>query len=226
VRVTESKDRPQGLIAAHAALGAVCLERGDCFRAILLLERALALSRAWSLFEWASGAASSLGYAYVLAGRVAETLPLLADDAAPHEPIGALGGEARRLAYRGAGRLATGNRDEALADARQALEVAMTRRERGNEACALHLLGDLAAGGDLPEVEAADLRYREARALADERGMRPLVARCHLGLGTLYGRAGTPARAREHLTTAVAMFRDMDMRLWLERADAERHALG
>jgi tetratricopeptide (TPR) repeat protein len=226
VRAAESEGRPHGLIAAHAALGAVCLERGDCFRAILLLERALALSRAWSLFEWASGAASSLGYAYVLAGRVAETLPLLADDAAPHEPIGALGGEARRLAYRGAGRLATGNRDEALADARQALEVAMTRRERGNEACALHLLGDLAAGGDLPEVEAADLRYREARALADERGMRPLVARCHLGLGTLYGRAGTPARAREHLTTAVAMFRDMDMRLWLERADAERHALG
>jgi hypothetical protein len=56
--------------------------------------------------------------------------------------------------------------------------------------------------------------------------MRPLVARCHLGLGALYRRAVAPARAREHLTTAVAMFRDMDMRLWLERADAERRALG
>jgi hypothetical protein len=56
--------------------------------------------------------------------------------------------------------------------------------------------------------------------------MRPLVARCHLGLGALYGRAGTPGRALEHLTTAIAMFRDMDMPLWLERADAERHALG
>jgi DNA-binding NtrC family response regulator/tetratricopeptide (TPR) repeat protein len=226
VRVAESEDRPHGLIAAHAALGAVCLERGDCFRAILLLERALALSSAWSLFEWASGVASSLGYAYILAGRAAEALRLLADDVAAEEPIGALGGEARRLAYRGAGRLATGDRHEALADARRALEVAMTRRERGNEAWALQLLGDLAAGEELPNVETADLRYREARALADERGMRPLVARCHLGLGALYGRAGAPARARDHLTTAVAMFRDMDMRLWLERADAERDALG
>jgi tetratricopeptide (TPR) repeat protein len=226
VRAAESEDRPHGLIAAHAALGAVCLERGDCFRAILLLERALALSRAWSLVEWASGAASSLGYAYILAGRVAEALPLLMDGAAPEEPIGALGGEARRLAYRGAGRLASGRRQEALDDARRALEVARTRQERGNEAWALQLLGDLAAGEERPNVETADLRYREARALADERGMRPLVARCHLGLGALYACARTPARALEHLTTAIAMFRDMDMRLWLERADAERHALG
>ena len=102
----------------------------------------------------------------------------------------------------------------------------MTRGERGNEAWALHLLGEVAAGEERPDVEVADLRYRQARALADERGMRPLVARCHLGLGAVHARAKTPARAREHLTTAVAMFRDMDMRLWLERADAERHALG
>jgi DNA-binding NtrC family response regulator/tetratricopeptide (TPR) repeat protein len=226
VRVAELEDRPHGLIAAHAALGAVCLERGDSFRAILLLERALVLSRTWSLFEWASGAASSLGFAYILAGRTPEALPLLTDDSATEQPIGALGGEARRLAYRAAGRLATGNRNEALADARRVLEIAMTRRERGNEAWALHLLGDLVAGGDVSDVETADRRYREARALADERGMRPLVARCHLGLGTLYRGAGMSARARDHLTTAVAMFRDMDMRLWLERADTERHRLG
>jgi tetratricopeptide (TPR) repeat protein len=181
VRVAESEDRPHSLIAAHTVLGAVCLERGDCFRAILLLERALALSCTWSLSEWTSGVTSSLGYAYVLVGRAAEALPLLADDAATEEPIGAVGGEARRLAYRGAGRLAIGNRAEALGDARRALEIATTRRERGNEAWALQLLGDLAAGEELPEVETADLRYREARALADERGMRPLVARCHLG---------------------------------------------
>jgi DNA-binding NtrC family response regulator/tetratricopeptide (TPR) repeat protein len=226
VRLAESEDRPHGLIAAHAALGAVCLERGDCFRAIILLERALALSRTWGLFEWASGSAASLGYAYVLAGRAGEAGPLWVDDAASEAPIGALGGEARRLAYRGAGRLATGNRHEAASDARRSLEVAMTRQERGNEAWALQLLGDLAGGEEVPEAETADQRYREARALADERGMRPLVARCHLGLGALYRRAVAPTRAREHLTTAVAMFRDMDMRLWLERADAERQALG
>ena len=50
--------------------------------------------------------------------------------------------------------------------------------------------------------------------------MRPLVAMCHLGLGTLYARVGKP-EAREHLVAAAAMFRTMDMRYWLAQADAQ-----
>ncbi len=46
--------------------------------------------------------------------------------------------------------------------------------------------------------------------------MRPLVAHCHLGLGKLSGRTGKRNEAREHLTTAMTMYRDMDMRFWLE----------
>jgi len=51
--------------------------------------------------------------------------------------------------------------------------------------------------------------------------MRPLVAHCHLGLGTLYRRTGDRARAEEHLTMARAMSREMDMGFWQEKADAE-----
>jgi uncharacterized protein HemY len=58
-------------------------------------------------------------------------------------------------------------------------------------------------------------------ALAEPRGMRPLVAHCHLGLGKLYRRAGTLLEAQEHLRTAAAMYREMDMRFWLEHAEAE-----
>ena len=57
-------------------------------------------------------------------------------------------------------------------------------------------------------------------ALADELGMRPLVAHCHLGLGKLYRRTGERQRAHEHLTTATTMYREMDMRFWLEQAEA------
>jgi len=57
-------------------------------------------------------------------------------------------------------------------------------------------------------------------ALADELEMRPLVAHCHLGFGKLYGRTGKRQVAREHLTTAAAMYREMDMRFWLEQAEA------
>jgi hypothetical protein len=61
----------------------------------------------------------------------------------------------------------------------------------------------------------------EALALAGELGMRPLVARCHLGLGRLCRRTGKRQAAQEHLTTAVQMYREMDMRFWLEQARAE-----
>ena len=49
----------------------------------------------------------------------------------------------------------------------------------------------------------------------------PLVARCHLGLGKLYRRVGQHDQAQEHLTTATTLYREMDMRFWLKRADAE-----
>ena len=64
--------------------------------------------------------------------------------------------------------------------------------------------------------------YRQALALAEPRGMRPLVAHCHLGLGTLFRRTGTREQAREHVSTATTMYREMDMRFWLEQAEAEQ----
>ena len=55
--------------------------------------------------------------------------------------------------------------------------------------------------------------------------MRPLVAHCHLGLGKLFRRTGQRQEAQEHLTTATTMYREMDMRFWLEQAEAEMREL-
>jgi tetratricopeptide (TPR) repeat protein len=94
--------------------------------------------------------------------------------------------------------------------------------QRGWEAWGLKTLGDVHAhGDDKGEAEQAGEAYRQALALATELGMRPLVAHCHHGLGKLYARSGQRDEAREHLTTAVAMYRDMDMRFWPEKAEAE-----
>jgi sugar phosphate isomerase/epimerase len=79
----------------------------------------------------------------------------------------------------------------------------------------------IASYPDPPEVEAAEDRYREAMALAEELGMRPLVAHCHLGLGKLYRRTGKRQEAQEHLTTATMMYREMGMTYWLEQAETE-----
>ena len=55
--------------------------------------------------------------------------------------------------------------------------------------------------------------------------MRPVVAHCHLGLGKLYRRTGKREQAQEHLATAMTMYAKMDMRFWLEKAEAELQAL-
>ncbi len=96
----------------------------------------------------------------------------------------------------------------------------------GFAAHALHLLGDIASHPDRFDAESDEAHYRKALALAEPRGTRPLVAHCHLGLGKLYRRTGKREQAREHFTTATTMYRDMDMRFWLEQAEAETMELG
>jgi hypothetical protein len=85
----------------------------------------------------------------------------------------------------------------------------------------LFVLGQIAAQREPPEVEIAETYYRQAIALAEELGLRPLLGRSHLGLGTLYRRTGKRQQAQQHLITATAMFRDMGMTYWLEKAEAE-----
>ena len=55
--------------------------------------------------------------------------------------------------------------------------------------------------------------------------MRRLVARCHAGIANLYRRTGQHQQARELLTTAMRMYREMDMRFWLDEAEVEMKAL-
>ena len=104
--------------------------------------------------------------------------------------------------------------------------VTCTPFRRGVAAHALHLLGEIATHPDRFDAESGEVHYREALALAEPRGMRPLVAHCHLGLGKLYRRTGQREQAHEHLTIATALYREMDMRFWLEQAEAEMKELG
>ena len=99
--------------------------------------------------------------------------------------------------------------------------MARNRGERGHEAWALRLLGGIAAHRDPPDLESAEGYFNQSLALANELGMRPLQAHCHLGLGKFFHRTGDRAKAAEHWTIAATMYREMDMGVWLEKAEAE-----
>ena len=133
---------------------------------------------------------------------------------------GGLMGLAYRVAWLSEVCRLTGHGEEAWRYARQALDLAQQLKERGNEALALHQLGVVQAHANPPDAMQAEAHYQQALALADELGMRPLMAHCHLGLGRLYRQTGRAEQARASLTTAIDLYRAMDMTFWLPQAEA------
>jgi tetratricopeptide (TPR) repeat protein len=204
-------------------LGTLKLDQGDFAGAVPALERGLDLCRTKEVPLRLPDFARALGAAYHGTGRRAEGVALMEDAArgfaertmrpalgwAGH--VGSLGG-----AYLLDGRLA-----DATRIAQEGLAAARRRGERGVEGHVLRLLGDIAAHPDRFDVDTAEAHYRQALALAEELGMRPLIAHCHLGLGKLYRRTDKREQAREHLATATTMYREMGMTYWLEKAAAK-----
>jgi tetratricopeptide (TPR) repeat protein len=113
--------------------------------------------------------------------------------------------------------LLLGRLDEAkeLAD----LAAEFSPGQPGFAAYASHLLGDIATDPKRFDADRGAASYRESMAFAEPRGMRPLVAHCHLGLGKLYRRTGKREQAQEHLTAATTSYREMEMTYWLEQAE-------
>jgi tetratricopeptide (TPR) repeat protein len=208
-------------IMAHRDLGSLYLAQGDLEHAIRVLGQGLALCRASGYRGGMLRAiAAALGSAYALQGRLAEGRALLEEAISESLRTGGLRGLAYRVAWLSEVCRLAGRREEAWQHARQALDLARQHKERGNEALALHQLGVVQAHTDPPDVERAETRYQQAIALADELGMRPLQAHCHLGLGALYGKVGRQDQARAELSTAIELYRSMDMTFWLPQAEA------
>ena len=162
---------------------------------------------------------AGLGYANALQGRLAEGRALLEEGISQGIHTGGLFGLARLVAWLSEVCRLAGHGEEARQHACQALDLARQLKERGNEALALHQLGAVHAHANPPDVKQAEAHYQQALALAEELGMRPLQAHCHRGLGTLYAATGR-RQARTALSTAITLYRDMDMTFWLPQTEA------
>ncbi len=222
VRIAEAVDNANSLAFAREGLGGLYLQRGDLSEAVAVLEAAVQLCRATDINQTFPWAAARLGLAYDLCGLASQSLPLREQAV---ESTKGFGERSRIISLAGEGYLLAGQIGDATKLAEEALRLSRTSKERGFEAWALRLLGEISARRDPPEVERAESHYREALVLATELGMRPLAAHCHLGLGKLYWGAGQCDQGREQVTTATTMYRDMDMRFWLEKAEAEMKEL-
>jgi tetratricopeptide (TPR) repeat protein len=186
-----------------------------------VLERGLGLCRTWDIPIFFAGIAARLGLAYVLAGRTGEALPLLerAGEQATAPKLLIYPARAHSAALVSEAHLLAGRADGALAE--HARKLARERKEPGNEAWVLRVLAEMAARRDPPDLEPAEASFRRALALAEELGMRPLQAQCHLGLGKLHRRIDRLDEARAELSAAAEMLREMGMIFWLPEAEAE-----
>jgi tetratricopeptide (TPR) repeat protein len=194
------------------------LLKGDWAKSCARVERWIAMLRTGNVtihLPWAVAASAwalaQIGEEGEALSRIREGEPLLEDQAA--RGIVAH----RSWAYGALGRacLLLGQLDEALRLGDRA--VGSSQRHPGFAAHALHLLGDIATHPNRFDAENGAGYYCEALALARLHGMRPLAAHCHLGLGKLHRRTGDTEHAGEHLSTAAAMYREMDMHFWLDQ---------
>jgi tetratricopeptide (TPR) repeat protein len=219
VRIAEAVDHPLSLIIAYLGVGFLSLRQRDLSRAIPVLERCLELCRISNLLLWFPETASALGCAYAFAGRIAEALPLLEEAERRGAAIGTIVGHSLRMGYASEAYLLAGHMQEAAQLAGCALDFSRDHKERGYQAWALRLLGEIATHQAPPEIEPAEHHYWQAIVLAEELGMRPLTAHCHLGLGTLYAKTGQREPARAELSTAIEMYRAMALTFWLPQAE-------
>jgi tetratricopeptide (TPR) repeat protein len=220
LRIAEAVAHPMSLMVASWGIGLLALHQGDLPRALPRLERALGICREADIpifFPWV---ALTLGAAYTLGGRVADAIPLLTQALEKTVALGRVDQQALCRLSLGEAQLLAGRLEEAHALAEGALVLARAHQERGNEAYALRLLGDIAARRESPEVAHAAAHYQQALALAEELGMRPLVAHCHRGRGTLFATTGQTEQADVELSTAIEMYRAMGMTFWLPQAEA------
>ncbi len=220
--LAEGTNHPDTLLWAYHGLGIHHLARRDATAAVEALEHAYSLGRTHDMPAYAPRIGSELALAWALAGRVGEAISMVeraVDESTARKQVASYSKIILLLAevYLLGGRL-----ERALEAASRGLDLFRRQRERGHEAWALRLLGDIAS--DTTPVE-AERYYRQAAGLATELGMSPLVARCQLGLGHLLHGRGDIERAVQALEVACGHFRTMEMSADLTRSASALEAL-
>jgi tetratricopeptide (TPR) repeat protein len=220
-RIAEAAREPYSLPVADYTLGRCFLGRGDVRRAIAVVSEGWSRCRDAELPANADHLAGSLGYAYAPARRDHEALPLL-ERAVREGTSTSRHFHSLSLVWLGEAHLLAGRAEAARRLGEEARRLSLARSERGNEAYALHLLGEASAHG-APDV--AGQYHDRVLGLAEELGMRPLIGRCHLGLATLARRTRENSRAETHLEAAAARFQELDMQFWLDRVVTVREVV-
>ncbi len=219
-RIAEAAEHPYSIVFSRFGLGALHLRQGDLPGAVAELESGLALCRSADIRAPLLNVITPLCSAYALSGRIADARKLVDEAVDMAVAMGDPLGHWLRTGVLAEIHLAAGRAEDALPLARRAVELTRYVKSRGSEAWAMRLLGEAEASQPVPLADDAQATYRHALARALELEMRPLQARCHLGLGTLARRLGHDREAQAEIQIARDMFRAIGMEYWSVRAES------
>ena len=225
IQTATEREHPLSIVFAYYAVGAVALIRGEFDKAITALEHGLKVCEAAEIPVQRPLVASGLAAAYASVGRFEEALRLL--ESQPALSVWMPAAESRRVplgrsmgaAWEVETYMLTGKLSEAETRARQLLEACRERKDRGSEAWLRCLLGDILACSASTVLLQVEAGYRDALALAWELEMRPVQARCHLGLAQIYSRSGNSSVAQSEFQSARELYDAMSMPFWVTKTD-------
>jgi DNA-binding NtrC family response regulator/tetratricopeptide (TPR) repeat protein len=212
IEIAEGARHPDTLLWAHTSAGVARLVRGQLAPATSALERAQEILRAADIPVYVPLISSPLGLAYAMGGRVAEGLALAEQAVQTTERRRQVALLPWTLLRLGEVRMIAGQLPEAQDAATRALGLFREHKERGGEAYALRLLGEVERHRD--GTREAERLIAEAHRLGEDLGMRPLAARCQLWLGIQGGPSAEGPDQAAHLAAATRAFNDLGMEHW------------
>jgi tetratricopeptide (TPR) repeat protein len=222
MRLAESTNHPHSIGFARRAAATLHILKGDWAKARAVVEGWLEVIRSGNVALQRPIAIASSAWVLAQLGETSKALKSLQEGEQAIQMQVASGVVVHQgSAYHCLGRacLLLGRMDEARRLADRAVESSSS--QPGFAAHALNLLGDIASHAEGSDLQTSEVYYRRALALAEPRGMRPLVGHCHHGLGKLYLRTRNRPKALEHHNIAATLYREMDMIYWLDQAQAQ-----
>jgi tetratricopeptide (TPR) repeat protein len=215
IEIAENTRHPETRLWAYVAAGTSRLVRGQLGPATSALEHALELYRAAEIPVYFPLVNSPLGLAYAMGGRIQEGLALVEQAVERTESRRQAALLAWTLLRLGEVRVLANQFLAAAEAASRALNLFREHKERGGEAYALRLLGEIEgwgrAGGGGPLVV-------EAYRLAQECGMTALAARSRLLLGMLRTAGELRSDATAHFVASTQVLNRLGMDHWVRVA--------
>jgi tetratricopeptide (TPR) repeat protein len=220
IRIAKPLGISYSLVGADGFPAMAHLRRGSCDEAIAMFLRALETAERSDLKLLITQAFMGLGYAEGLAGRLEQGISSLRQSIARDLEVGNPLWAIMARAHLAEIYALAGQPDQAAATAQEAMEIARAQHQPGPGAWALYALGRARLLAASPELAQSRSALEECVRVASDLGMRPLAANAHHRLGEVHAKAGDQDRARAELGVALRMYREMDMRLWPEAAEA------